>query len=276
MRRALIATARLYLRAMAKGDLALFRDLYTDAATMRHIGRPVSPEWARASFRATLEAAREPHGPRFFVIVERRRRVIGLCSVQAVAQHERSVEIGIMLRPDARRRQYATEALSALTAMALRTLPIDTVWAQYRTANRGAARLFDALGFSEIEGWRPRGARPRLCVRIVRRPGLRSNQPKGAVPMSNVIGFLENAGRDAALRHASREQLLQAMQREEIEPAIRAAMLQPERMAIDGLQGGRDTMYCVNRSTPPPKPMKAPAKKAPAKAPPKKAPPKKK
>ena len=85
--------------------------------------------------------------------------------------------------------------------------------------------------------------------------------------MSNVIGFLENAGRDAALRHASREQLLQAMQHEEIEPAFRDAMMQPGRMAIDGLMGVRDTMYCVNKSTPPPKkaPAKAPAKKAPAK-----------
>lgn len=276
MRQAPIATTRLHLRALAAGDLGLFRDLYTDAGTMRHIGRPVSAEWAEASFHATLEAAREPLGPRFFVIVERRRRrAIGLCSVQAVARAERSAEIGIMLGPDARRRLFATEALSALTAMALRTLPIDTVWAQYRKANRGAARLFDALGFSEIEGWRPRGARPRLCVRAVRCPGLRSNQPKGAVPMSNVIGFLENAGRDAALRHASREQLLQAMQREEIEPAFRDALLQ-QKMAIDGLQGGRDTMYCVNRSTPPPKPMKAPPKKAPAKAPAKKTPPKKK
>ena len=271
MRQSPIATARLDLRALAKGDLALFRELYGHPGTMRHIGRPMSPERASASLHATVAAGLQPHGPRFFVIVERRgRRAIGLCSMQAVAPHERSVEIGIMLRRKARRRQFASEALSALTAAALGTLPIDTVWVQYRKANRGAARLFDALGFSEIDGWRPAGARLRLCVRIVQRSALQSNQPQGTVHMSNVIGFLENAGRNAALRHATREQLLQAMQREQIEPALCSALLQPERMAIDGLLGVREKMYAVNKAIVPPK--KAPAKKTPAKAPPKKAP----
>jgi RimJ/RimL family protein N-acetyltransferase len=263
---------------MAAGDLALFRELYCDAETMRHIGRPFSPERAKASLRATLDAIREPHGPRFFVIVERRSRLaVGLCSAQPVALRERSVEIGIMLRRDARRRQIASEALFALTAAVFRTLPIDTVWAQYRKANRGAARLFDALGFYEIDGWRPCGARLRLCVRIVHRSAWQSNQPQGAVPMSNVIGFLENAGRDAAMRHATREQLLQAMRNEQIEPALCDALLQPERMAIDGLMGVREKMYAVNKSIETPKkaPAKAPPKKAPAKAPPKKTPGKK-
>ncbi|MGA9333179.1 MAG: hypothetical protein WBV39_02760 [Rudaea sp.] len=91
--------------------------------------------------------------------------------------------------------------------------------------------------------------------------------------MSNIIGFLETAGRDAAWRHATREQMLRAMQHERIEPAMSDALLQPERMAIDGLLDVRETMYCINRAAPPPK--KAPAKKTPAKAPPKKAPAKK-
>ena len=90
--------------------------------------------------------------------------------------------------------------------------------------------------------------------------------------MSNFIGFLENAGRDAAIRHATREQLLHAMLRERIEPAIRNALLQPDRIAIDGLLGVRETMYCDNRAV---TPKKAPAKKQPAKAPPKKTPAKK-
>ena len=90
---------------------------------------------------------------------------------------------------------------------------------------------------------------------------------------SNVIGFLENVGCNAALRHASRERLLQAMQREEIAPVLRSALLQPQRMAIDGLLGVRETMYCQNAAIKPPK--KAPPKKTPAKAPPKKTPAKK-
>ena len=280
-----IATSRLRLRALATRDLALFRDLYGDAEVMRFIGRPLLPKQAAASFRATLHAMRQLQGPWFFVVLETRGCAVGVCSIQPVAACERSGEIGIMLRRDARRRQFASEALSALMAAAFRALPIDTVWVQYRKANRGAARLFDALGFSETDGWRPRGARPRLCVRIVQRPTLQSNQPQRGVPMSNtigsnVIGFLENVGRNAALRHASREQLLLAMQREEIAPELRSALLQPERMAIDGLLGVRETMHCQNQVIKPPKkvpplkkkPVKAPPKKTPAKAPPKKAP----
>lgn len=94
--------------------------------------------------------------------------------------------------------------------------------------------------------------------------------------MSNVIGFLENAGRDAALRHASREHLLQAMQHEGFEPAMRDALLRPERRMLDGLLGVRETMYCQNKPVKPPKAKKAPAKKSATKAPAKKAPAKKK
>jgi len=102
--------------------------------------------------------------------------------------------------------------------------------------------------------------------------------------MSNIIGFLEQAGRDAALRHASRAQLLRRMSEENIEQSLQQALLQPQRSALAALLGARDTMYCSNQSIEPPKrkaPAKAPAKaplkkKAPAKKPAKKAPPKRK
>ena len=280
-------TSRLRLRALAARDLALFRTLYTDAGTMRFIGRPLSPDTVEPSLHATLDAARKPRGPRFFVIVERRRRrAIGLCSIRRVSTRERSAEAGIMLVPQACGLGHGRDAFGALIDAAFRTLPIDTVWVQYRPANAAMARLCGSLGFSATDGCRrPRGARPGQCVSLLQRPGgcKKSHQPPRGVAMSNIIGFLENAGRDAAMRHASREQLLRMMQSEQIEPALSAALLQPERMAIDGLLGVRDTMYCQNTSIKPPKkapppkktPVKAPPKKTPAKAPPKKAPAKK-
>ncbi len=178
-----------------------------------------------------------------------------------------------------------SEALSVLVAAALRTLPIDTVWVQYRRANDGAARLFDALGFTEVDVWRPRGARTRSCVRIVQRPWRKQFiQSQKGFPVSNVIGFIENVGRNAALRHASREQLLQAMRDEDLSPTQRETLLGADVSAIDSLIGIRDTMYCALfprggrrrrrrrrrrrhlRSAPPKKaPAKKPAKKALAK-----------
>ena len=93
--------------------------------------------------------------------------------------------------------------------------------------------------------------------------------------MSNVIGFLEQAGRDAAMRHASREQLLLAMRKENIEPALQDAVLRPHATALGALLGAREVMFAPNTKAPKPA-AKKPAKKAPAKKPAKKAPTKRK
>ena len=92
--------------------------------------------------------------------------------------------------------------------------------------------------------------------------------------MSNVIGFLEQAGRDAAMRHASREQLLRAMRKENIEPALQDAML-TQSPVLPALLGAREVMFSPTNRTPKPA-AKKPAKKAPAKKPAKKAPAKRK
>jgi ribosomal-protein-alanine N-acetyltransferase len=164
-----IATPRLRLRRLAANDLALIYALYTDARTMRHIGRPFSRALARASLHATLRAMREPEGPRFFVIVERKgSRKLGLCSLK-YDREEAAAEIGIMLRAAARGKGLAGEALSALADAAFATLPIDALWVQYRSANKNAARLFVVLGFQEAIRWRPRLARRRLRIAVLRR-----------------------------------------------------------------------------------------------------------
>jgi hypothetical protein len=84
--------------------------------------------------------------------------------------------------------------------------------------------------------------------------------------MSNVISFLEQAGRDAAMRHATREQLLHAMCEGHVEPALQNALLQG---TLPALLGAREVMFAPNTRAPKPaakKPTKkAPAKKAPAK-----------
>lgn len=92
--------------------------------------------------------------------------------------------------------------------------------------------------------------------------------------MSNIIGFLQRAGSNAAMRHASREALLQAMRSEGIVPEYQSAMLQAQGAVLGDLIGVRETMYCKNTAITPPK--KKPAKKAPAKEPAKKAPGKRK
>ncbi len=272
-----VSTPRLRLRALTRRDLVVFRKLYCDAGTMRHIGRPLRPAEAAPSLRATVEAACQPDGPKFFVIVQGgNRRSIGLCSIRGFSEPMRRVELGIMLVRAARGHGYAREAFVALIEATFRALPIDMVWVQHSRANAGAARLNEALGFRLLQVPCPGVTKVRQRVWTMRRSEARfsSDQPTKGNTMSSIIGFLENAGRDAALRHASREQLLRRMREEKIESTLGSALLQPRLSTLNGLLGVRDTMFCLNQAKPPPK-KKAPARKKPAKAPPKKAPAKK-
>jgi RimJ/RimL family protein N-acetyltransferase len=161
-----ILTPRLRLRALTQRDLALFRTLYCSAATMRHIGKPMSRSDAAASLRATLVAARKPGGPKFFVAAEREsRRGIGLCSWRPAAWRKGDLELGIMLVPRACGRGYAHEALQALIRMAFSQLRARAVWVQYRRANVKMARLSKAAGFEAESAQHP----ARSCLRVMRR-----------------------------------------------------------------------------------------------------------
>jgi hypothetical protein len=207
------------------------------------------------------------------VIAERKsRRGVGMCSLRPAAWDKHGVEAGLMLLPAARGRGYAREALRALIDDAFLRMPIESVWVQYRRANVEAAKLCDGLGFGR-ESSSHAGASVRRCVTIPPRPERRdfSHQPARGATMSNIIGFLEQAGRNAAMRHASREALLRSIQNEEIENVLR----QPQRAALDDMTRARETMYCQNAAIKPPKKKKAPAKKKPAKKAPAKKPAKK-
>lgn len=277
----MILTPRLRLRALTMRDLTLFRALYCNAETMRHIGKPLSRSLAAASLRATVAATRKPGGLRFYVIVERQsRRGIGMCSLRPAAWSKRSVEMGIMLVHGARGRGYAREAFAALVNDAFFQLPIDTVWVQHSRANAEAARLNDALGFRPTLAKRLHGPRRGQRTWVLWRPKQHdpSHQPTKGKAMSNIIGFLEQTGANAAMRHASRGALLRAMHQEEISPEQQNVLLHSQSAVLGDLIGVRETMYCQNTSIKPPKKKKkAPAKKKPAKkAPAKKAPAKRK
>ncbi|MBS0556295.1 MAG: GNAT family N-acetyltransferase [Proteobacteria bacterium] len=152
----------------------MFRALYCDAKTMRHIGKPISPTDARASLRATM-AAHKRGALRFFVIAERESRcAVGLCSLRPAAWDEHGAEAGLMLLPAARGHGYARETLRALIEVAFFQLRAKAVWVQYRRANVKMARLCQAAGFES--GLKQNPARG--CVGLVRRSGYRKNSCK--------------------------------------------------------------------------------------------------
>ena len=63
--------------------------------------------------------------------------------------------------------------------------------------------------------------------------------------MSKIIEFLDQAGRDAALRHATREQLLRRMSQHNIGDALQDALLRPQQTSLATLIGARETMGSV-------------------------------
>jgi len=164
-------TARLRMRALSEGDQALFCRLYTDAESMRFIGRPLSMTRALAAFHWTLQSIREEStGPCFFAIVAKAsKRAVGLCAIQPVVRTAQRAEIGIMLAPEVRGLRYGAEAVSGLAMAAFRALPIDRLWVQYHPANMPAKRLFARLSFLPEPRARPRGIRRGQCIGVTQR-----------------------------------------------------------------------------------------------------------
>lgn len=62
--------------------------------------------------------------------------------------------------------------------------------------------------------------------------------------MSDVIGFLERAGQDAQLRHASHMDMELAMAGAQIEPELRSAILAPTPSQLESLLGC-EPMLCM-------------------------------
>ena len=170
MRAPEFGTTRLRMRALSDCDQALFCHLYTDAESMRFIGRPLSRTQALAAFHSTLLSVREEYGACFFVIAPKGdKSAVGLCAIQPVVRSAQRAEIGIMLAREGRGLRYGAEVVCGLATIAFRTLPIDRIWVQYHPANMAAERLFAGLSFLPAPRVRPRGVRRGQCIGVTQR-----------------------------------------------------------------------------------------------------------
>lgn len=149
MRGAVITTPRALIRPLAADDKGLFCRLFSDNQTMRYISATVSVQRSVRDFAAALRAAnRDPIRELFFCITESSTgQAIGICSVQRIDPLAKRAEIGVMLQPASQGKGFGKEVIPALTATALRTLPIDEIWAQYDARNEAAAAVFAGNGF---------------------------------------------------------------------------------------------------------------------------------
>jgi RimJ/RimL family protein N-acetyltransferase len=144
-----IETPRLTLREWTAADLPAMGLLYGDPDTMRYIGhgRPLGAEEVERDLRATLRRYRL-HGMGMGCIEDRAGgRVLGHCGLQRW-DGTLDVELGYLLRPDARGRGLATEAAEAVVARGFEAFRPKRIVAILHPENAPSIALAERLGMA--------------------------------------------------------------------------------------------------------------------------------
>ncbi len=145
---------RLRLRPLQAGDETLFRELYTDAETMRFIGDPLKAERATRSCSKAVAALSEyPLQRAFLAVVEKAtQQTLGICAIVQFDADMRRAEVGIMLKSEARCRGLAREGLGRLVKETWRLFPVDEIWVECSALNPVVERMVSSIGFRLVDG----------------------------------------------------------------------------------------------------------------------------
>jgi RimJ/RimL family protein N-acetyltransferase len=166
-------TPRLLVRPLSLADEEIYCFLYTDEEMMRFVGEPLSRERAQRSFRKAVElSSRRPLRRLFMTVIQRDAGIpAGVCSIQQVDLRRDAAEVGIMLRPDARGRSMAKEALTGLIEVVFRSVGAREVWAEIPAAHTAAAGLLTRLGFASTDERAGPALSPRRSIWSIRADG---------------------------------------------------------------------------------------------------------
>ncbi|MHB1271628.1 MAG: GNAT family N-acetyltransferase [Rhodanobacter sp.] len=156
-------TARLFLRPLQVGDEALFHGLYTDPETMRFIGKPLSAEQASSRFLKIVARQRKPSlRGRFLAMFDKlTRQPLGICGTSHYDVAALRVEVGLVLRREARAQGFAREAIAALMERIFAASPVNEIEVKFSAENWAAEQAGIGLGFTP-------------CVDAAKEPGLLS------------------------------------------------------------------------------------------------------
>lgn len=137
-----LITDRLRLRLMGAGDGALYRELYTSAAVMRHVMPPLSEAAADAAFESVCRHNMESApGHRYWAIETRDEATpMGLAALRRRLRH---AELGVLLLPPAWNRRIASEAFAPLIAHGFDAMGLEYIDAE--RADDGQALVIDRL-----------------------------------------------------------------------------------------------------------------------------------
>lgn len=142
-------TERLHLRPLAESDKALFHGLYTDPETMRFIAPPLSAEKAAESFKKFVARQHEPSlKGRLLVMLDKATlQPVGICGTSQRDGEALRLEVGIILKREARSRGFAQNALTALIRRIFALSPIEEIYVRFSAQCPAVERLNIRVGF---------------------------------------------------------------------------------------------------------------------------------
>jgi RimJ/RimL family protein N-acetyltransferase len=142
-------TERLRLRPLGAGDEALYRELYTDQETMRFIGPPLAMEQAADKFQKIVARQSKPSlKGRFLAMLDKDTlRPVGICGTSRYDADALRVEVGIILRSEARARGVAREALTALMKRIFAVSSVQEICVRFSAQCPAVLRLNIRVGF---------------------------------------------------------------------------------------------------------------------------------
>lgn len=164
-----IVTPRLILRRPVESDFADLFALWTDAETLRHIGKPATREEAWARFLKYVgHWAMLGFGYRVVIEVATRHFIgeIGIARQRRSARPDDELEVGWALLPSAQGKGFAKEGLAASLNWADDTLATSRTICLIAPENHPSIRLATACGYGHFGGYRLHEADMMLYERI--------------------------------------------------------------------------------------------------------------
>jgi RimJ/RimL family protein N-acetyltransferase len=148
-----ISAERLDIREFGPGDAGLVREvlqsgewLPLSTALVGTSEYPADVDWWLAD--AVHEPRRERTGLNLMMLARDDDRIAGWIYLTDVDRYARCAQIGYGVRPRARGRGFATEALAALARWALTAGGLQRVWLNVNTDNLASLRVAQKAGFA--------------------------------------------------------------------------------------------------------------------------------
>ena len=142
----------LHIKPITNNDLSLYLDLYCNPRVMRFVGKPLTENQARESFKHALRYNEHPEGERLFLTVKHidDEAPAGIVSISHVDREKKIVEIGSMLKPSQHGRFIGKESVIALMERITQVLKIDHFLLDIMPGNLPALRAERIMGFKPV------------------------------------------------------------------------------------------------------------------------------